>query len=192
MSSARPHYLLFAESMVDSATLGSWRGAQHGRWKFVLEAVDGEQRIEASDEEEDCPPDRLELLAVVRGLEALPHPSRVTLITGSRYVSRGLRFGLDQWREDGWQWERFGEMSPINHADLWQRVDRALKIHDVHCRTMRIDTPETVSSPLASPQGRVRTQRPAPSGVMREYSQRAGEMVRGFLRGAPVRAAQLL
>ena len=192
MSSARPHYLLFTESTADSATCGGVRSTKHGRWKFVLEAVDGDQRIEASDEEESCPPDRLELFAVVRGLEALPHPSRITLITGSRYVSRGLRFGLDQWREDGWQWERFGEMSPINHADLWQRIDRALKIHDVHCRTMRIDAPEIVPSPAAAPPGRSRMQRPTRTGGMRGCSQRASEIVRGFLRGAPVRAAQLL
>jgi ribonuclease HI len=190
MSSARPHYLLFAES-VESATIRGSSSVKHGGWKFVLEAVEGAERIEASDVEEGCPADRLELLAVVRGLEALPHPSRVTLITGSRYVSRGLRFGLDQWRESGWQWERFGEMSPINHADLWQRIDWALKIHDVHCRTMRIDTPEAVPSPATAPV-RQRTQRPSRAGVIRDCSQRAGELVRGFLRGAPVRAAQLL
>ena len=39
------------------------------------------------------------LLAVVRGLEALPEPSRVTLVTTSGWIRRGLRFGLDNWRD---------------------------------------------------------------------------------------------
>ncbi len=84
-------------------------------------------------------PERLELLAVVRGLEALEQPSKVTLVTTSRVVRRGLRFGLELWRENQWHWERFGRMAPIKNADLWQRVDRALHIHDVSCRTLRFD-----------------------------------------------------
>jgi ribonuclease HI len=112
-------------------------------WRFVLEALDGSARLEAADEEPDVEPDRLELLAVVRGLEALNQPSRVTLVTPSRYVSRGFRFGLNEWRENDWQWERFGEMAPIKNGDLWRRVDRAMRFHKVECRTWRFDAPET-------------------------------------------------
>lgn len=40
-------------------------------WHFVLESVDGDMKLEATDEEPEVDPERLELLAVVRGLEAL-------------------------------------------------------------------------------------------------------------------------
>ena len=70
---------------------------------------------------------------MVRGLEAIDRPARVTLLTGSRYVSRGIRRQLSQWREDNWQWERFGEFVPIRDHDLWQRVDHALQFHQVEC-----------------------------------------------------------
>ena len=83
--------------------------------------------------------ERLDLLAVVRGLEALDQPSRVTLVTASGYVHRGLRFGLPAWRQNGWQWERYGQMVPIKNRDLWQRVDRALEFHEVAFRCARID-----------------------------------------------------
>jgi len=94
--------------------------------------------------------ERCELLAVVRGLEALDEPSRVSLITPSRYVSHGLRYGLDEWRESGWLWESFGQMTPIKHEDLWRRVDHALEFHRVQCKTCRVDpahaaVPEPVS-----------------------------------------------
>jgi ribonuclease HI len=112
-------------------------------WRFVLEALDGSARLEAADEEPDVEPDRLELWAVVRGLEALNQPTRVTLVTPSRYVSRGFRFGLKEWRENDWQWERFGEMAPVKNGDLWRRVDRAMRFHKVECRTWRFDSPET-------------------------------------------------
>jgi hypothetical protein len=74
-------------------------------------------------------------LALVRGLEAVPQPARVTLVASSPYVNRVLNGGLDEWRTSGWQWERHGEMVPVKNADLWQRVDRALNFHSVECRT---------------------------------------------------------
>lgn len=87
----------------------------------------------AADSETKIRRSRLELLAVVRGLEALEGPSRVTLLTRSRYVSRGIRRQLSQWREQKWCYERFGTVVPIRDQDLWQRVDRALQFHNVEC-----------------------------------------------------------
>ena len=48
------------------------------------------RRMEVKSAEPQTHGERLELLAVVRGLEGLEQPSRVTLVTSSRYVSRGL------------------------------------------------------------------------------------------------------
>ena len=132
MRVAAPHYLLFSESC---------RKSSQGRWRFVLQTIDGTEQFEAADAEPDAQGERLELLAVVRGLEALAQPSRVTLVTTSRYVQRGLKYGLCEWRANGWQWERFGEMVPVKTGDLWQRVDRALVYHSLDCRTWRFDLP---------------------------------------------------
>lgn len=105
-----------------------------GRWHFVLEEIDGQEKLEVADTEQQISPDRLALLCLVRGLEALEQPSRVTLFTTSRYVNRGLRFGLNSWRENDYRWERFGVQKPIRNADLWMRVDHALEFHGVDCR----------------------------------------------------------
>ena len=102
---------------------------------------DGSDQLEAADDEPGLSCERLELLAVVRGLEALPQPARVTLVTPSKYVNRGLSCGLPEWRSNGWQWEHFGEMVPVKNRDLWQRVARALDYHQVECRTWRFDLP---------------------------------------------------
>ena len=115
MNAAKPHFLLFSESNREQA---------RGQWRFVLQAVDGSDQFEAYDEEPNVGGERLELLAVVRGLEALPEPARVTLVTPSKYVNRGIAQGLPEWRHNGWQWEHFGEMVPVKNRDLWQRVDR--------------------------------------------------------------------
>ena len=103
---------------------------QLGSWRFVLEQLDGQPYLEAFDNE---PGDanRLALLAVVRGLEALPGPATVTMLSSSRYVIRSLSDSLPRWREAGFMWEHFGQRLEVTNADLWRRVDRALDIHAV-------------------------------------------------------------
>jgi ribonuclease HI len=142
MRVARPHYLLFSEAfqtVAEHSANHDATGESGGRWHFVIEAVDGSRRYEAADLEDAMDRERLELLAVVRGLEALDEPAEVTLVTASPYVSRGFRFGLAEWRESNWQWERFGEMIPVKNHDLWRRVDQAMKFHRVKCRIWRFD-----------------------------------------------------
>ena len=48
----------------------------------------------------------------------------MTLVTPSRYVKRGINYGLPEWGRNGWKWEHFGEMVPVKNRDLWQRLDR--------------------------------------------------------------------
>lgn len=125
----RPHYLLFCEA----------DGGQSA-WRFVLEKMGEDCRLAVADAEPLECRERLELLAVVRGLEALDEPSRVTLVTRSRYVNRGLRRGLAEWRASAWQWERFGRLTPVRDHDLWRRVARALEFHRVECRLWRFES----------------------------------------------------
>ncbi len=108
---------------------------EHGAWRFVLRSVDGQQVIEADENEPEIRGERLQLLAVVRGLEALDRPANVALVTRSRYLYRGMTYGLREWSTQGWMWESFGRMTPVKNADLWKRLDRAVKIHHVECRT---------------------------------------------------------
>jgi ribonuclease HI len=126
LTAPQTHYLLFAEATIDDAERGTWR--------FTLEPVGAGEGFSATDSEPAECAERLELLAVVRGLEAIDACAKVTLVTKSRYVSRGLKRGLADWRANGWHWERFGRVVPVRDHDLWRRVDRALQFHQVDCR----------------------------------------------------------
>src|SRR5262245_20838177 len=97
---AIPHFLLKTES-----------GRRHRcDWHIVLETADGHRHLEIDDDEPAVQGERLELLTVVRALESLDQPSQVTLLTPSNYVSRGLIYGLDEWRGNNWHWELHGRM----------------------------------------------------------------------------------
>ena len=136
MIKTAPHYLLFTEAKLSSQTNGLGN-----RWRFVLEEIGTTNRFEEADEEPGIHGERLQLLAVVRGLEALHQPSRVTLITPSKHVGRGIRRSLTHWRENNWQWERFGIMTPVKDHDLWMRIDHAMQIHEINCRIWQFDPP---------------------------------------------------
>jgi ribonuclease HI len=125
------HFLLYSEARIDS---------DGGHWRFVLTQVGANSSLTAADVEFEACRERLELFAVVRGLEAIDQPARVTLVTGSRYVSRGLKRGLADWRLNEWQWERFGQQVAVRDCDLWRRVDRALEFHKVDCRLWHLDS----------------------------------------------------
>jgi ribonuclease HI len=137
MQASRPRYVLIAET--EPAGAGS-------QWRFALHAADASVSVAACDSEEGADEDRLVLLAVVRGLEALDHPADVTVVTRSSSVLKGLTRGLSEWRNNHWRWECFGRLTPVRDADLWRRVDQALQFHTVHCRSWRFDQPADLTS----------------------------------------------
>ncbi len=124
MKTSVPQYRLF--SVADSEN-------RPGYWRFRFCVEDGRVILDTEDLEPRIRGARLELLTLVRALESLDHPANITLATGSRYIREGLRFGIPEWRKNGWRWECFGRMIPVRNGDLWQRVDRALAIHRVSC-----------------------------------------------------------
>jgi ribonuclease HI len=161
----QPHYLLICDAVISSPTNinnESMPSVGLGRWHFILERMDGPERLEASDGESYIHIDRLALLAVVRGLEALEQSSMVRLVTTSRYVDRGLRFGLPNWRETNYQWESFGERKPVRNADLWRRVDVAMQYHKVACRLLKSNVASAEAEGLVNQETEVQTAMIAP------------------------------
>ena len=87
-------------------------------WQFELTELATDHRLEIRDLEPHRCAEKLALLAVVRGLEAIDRYAEIELVTSSRYVYQGIVYGLSQWREDDWRWEHFGRMVPIKHLDF--------------------------------------------------------------------------
>ena len=77
---------------------------------------------------------RMELMAAIRGLEALQRPTVVDLFTDSQYVQKGITEWLTGWIARGW---RTASKAPVKNADLWQRLQTATAPHTVHWRWVK-------------------------------------------------------
>jgi ribonuclease HI len=63
---------------------------------------------------------RMELLAVIRALEALKEPCEVTVYSDSQYIVQAMREGwAERWRANGW---RRNKKDRAVNPDLWGRL----------------------------------------------------------------------
>lgn len=63
---------------------------------------------------------RMELLAVIKALEALKRPCHVLLHADSQYVLKGMTEWLAGWKAKGW---KTASKQPVKNVDLWQELD---------------------------------------------------------------------
>lgn len=72
---------------------------------------------------------RMELMAVIAGLEALTKPCDVDLYSDSKYVTDAFNQNwIDSWIKKGW---KRGKNEPVKNIDLWQRLLKAKEPHNV-------------------------------------------------------------
>jgi len=99
-----------------------------GGWGYILRHPASGAEVERSGAERATTNNRMELMGVIRGLEALTQPSRVELYADSQYVLKGLEEWLDQWKARGW---RTAAKRPVKNAELWKRLDELRETHDL-------------------------------------------------------------
>ena len=72
---------------------------------------------------------RMELMAVIAGLEALNRPCEVELYSDSQYVVNAFnQHWIDSWLKKGW---KRGKNEPVKNVDLWKRLLKAKEPHQV-------------------------------------------------------------
>ena len=78
---------------------------------------------------------RMELMAAIKGLEALKQSCKVTLHSDSQYVVEGIEKGwAKRWRKNGWM--RNKRERAVN-PDLWDRLLELCDIHESEFRWVR-------------------------------------------------------
>lgn len=114
-------------NLVEIYTDGACKGNPGpGGWGVVLRY--GGVEKELSGAEPETTNNRMELLAAIKGLEALTRRCQVHLTTDSEYLKKGISAWLADWKKRNW---RTANRRPVKNLDLWQRLDALVGEHDV-------------------------------------------------------------
>ena len=103
-----------------------------GGWGALL--IHDGQRKELTGGEASTTNNRMELMAAISALEALPDPSRVDLHTDSEYVQKGITQWINGWKRKGW---KTAGGTPVKNVELWKRLDAAQQRHEVKWHWVR-------------------------------------------------------
>ena len=102
-----------------------------GGWAFLLRHPQSGKQLESSGGEPNTTNNRMELTAVIRGLEALKRGSTVELFTDSVYVGKGMTEWLSKWKANGWRRKEKGRWAAIKNEELWRQLDELICRHSV-------------------------------------------------------------
>lgn len=97
-----------------------------GGWGALLRFGETEKRLHGGEKETTN--NRMELMAVIQGLEALKEPCQVRITTDSKYVLQGMTEWLANWKRRNWQ---TAAKKPVLNADLWRRLDSVAALHEL-------------------------------------------------------------
>ena len=107
------------EIFTDGSCLGN---PGNGGWCAILR-YKGYQKI-LSGAEKNTTNNRMELLAVIKALEALKEPCEVELYSDSTYVLKGLNEWLEGWIKK--------DFKKVKNVDLWKQYIEISKPHKIH------------------------------------------------------------
>ena len=116
------------EKHVDIYTDGACSGNPgDGGWAAIL--FYRNFRREVSGAERDTTNNRMELMAVIKGLGMLKEPCEVTVFSDSQYcVDAFLQGWVYGWQRNGW---RTASRDEVKNVDLWKELLSAMRPHKV-------------------------------------------------------------
>mgnify|MGYP002700882341 FL=1 len=112
---------------VEMYTDGACRGNPgKGGWRALLRYGDVEKSLYGG--ESMTTNNRMELTAVIKGLEALNKSCQVKVTTDSKYVLTGITEWMPNWKKRNW---RTASKKPVLNVDLWKKLDELVALHKV-------------------------------------------------------------
>ncbi len=107
---------------------GCKQAAGVGGWGTMIVHAASGATLELWGGTRDTTNNRMEMMAVIQGLDALQKPTHVELRVDSTYVRNVATKWAHAWKQNGWR-KRDGE--PVKNQDLVAELDRALSRHKV-------------------------------------------------------------
>lgn len=116
--------------ITDGACLGN---PGPGGWAALLRWNHHERMLTGS--EPQTTNNRMELLAVIQGLDAILEPVTVEIVTDSKYVHDAMTQGwVEKWQSNGWKTSNKGAVA---NQDLWERLITSTQRHQVRWTWVR-------------------------------------------------------
>jgi ribonuclease HI len=71
---------------------------------------------------------RMELIAVIKGLKSIQENADIEITTDSMYVNNGINQWIDNWKNNGW---KTAAKKPVKNKDLWQELDELVQNYSI-------------------------------------------------------------
>ncbi len=98
-----------------------------GGWAYILRF--NRKTTENSGFEAETTNNKMELMAVIKGLEAIPEKCNVEVYSDSAYVVNAfLEDWISSWKKRKW---RNSEGKPVKNLELWQRLVELSEFHKI-------------------------------------------------------------
>ncbi|MBM3375615.1 MAG: ribonuclease HI [Betaproteobacteria bacterium] len=118
---------------VDLYTDGACKGNPGpGGWGVLMRF--GAHERELYGGEAQTTNNRMEMRAVIEGLNALNRSCQVRIFTDSQYVKNGIESWLAAWKTKGW---KTAAGKPVANQDLWEALDAARSRHQIDWHWVR-------------------------------------------------------
>jgi ribonuclease HI len=101
-----------------------------GGWAFILRHRTSKIEKAASGGIAHTTNNRMEVMAVIKGLGALKRPCLVHVFTDSQYVAKGISDWSPKWKKFGWRKTLNAKLN-VRNADLWARLDELAAKHTI-------------------------------------------------------------
>lgn len=119
--------------VVEMFTDGACRGNPGpGGWGVLLRFGEAEKTLYGG--EQNTTNNRMELKAVIKGLEALKKSCKVEITTDSKYVLSGITEWLPNWKKRNW---KTASKKPVLNVELWQQLDELVSSHEIEWKWVK-------------------------------------------------------
>ncbi|WP_435655092.1 ribonuclease HI [Brucella pituitosa] len=93
-----------------------------GGWSAIILRDNSEPQEISGGTNEETTNNRMEMTAAIEALKAVsPIVFRVTIISDSEYVIKGMSQWLQGWKTKGW---KSSNKKPVKNQDLWEELDK--------------------------------------------------------------------
>ena len=124
--------------VVQLFTDGACRGNPGpGGWAYILKHPASGTEKEDSGGCSLSTNNKMELQALIEGLQALKSPSQVEVVTDSVYVANGSREWMPNWKANNWRRREGNQWKPVKNEEQWRKLDELLSQHQIRFTIVR-------------------------------------------------------